>query len=210
MSGAPTELIVVRHGQTDLNREPRFQGQIDAPLNALGQMQALRLSQRLADERIDALLASDLTRTRQTAAPLSERLGLSPTLSTALREQRFGAFEGLSFTEVIERYPGDWNRWLEHDPDFSPPAGGECVRSFHARVIAAVRDLVRQHAGRTLAVITHGGVLDMLWRTAQGLPLHGARTCVIPNAGINRLRVTGETIDVIVWADDAHVADLIP
>lgn len=209
MSDAVTELIVVRHGQTDLNREPRFQGQIDAPLNALGQLQAERLSERLAAERVDALVASDLTRTRQTAEPSSQRLGLTASLTALLREQSFGVLEGLSFSEAQARHPQAWEGWLAHDPDVAPP-GGETTRRFHARVVGAVRALAQAHAGGSITLVTHGGVLDMLWRTAQGLPLHGARTCVIPNAGINRLRVSGERIEVIAWGDDAHVADLLP
>lgn len=207
MSRVVTELIVIRHGQTDLNREPRFQGQIDVPLNPLGLRQAQRLSERLAAERIDTLVSSDLVRARQTAAPTAELRHLSPELSEALREQAFGVFEGLSFPEVMARHPDAWTRWLRHEPDDAPP-GGESAIDFHARVVGAVRSLAREHAGRTLALVTHGGVLDMLWRTAHGMPLRGARACAIPNAGLNRLRIVGESIEIVGWADDAHVADL--
>lgn len=207
MPGSTTEILLIRHGQTDLNREPRFQGQIDAPLNSLGQLQARRLAERLARERLDAMVCSDLTRTRQTAAPSAERLGLPATPMIPWREQAFGVFEGLAFPEVIERYPQEWAAWLRHDADYSPP-GGETPRAFHARVIAALRALALEAGGRNAAVVTHGGVLDMVWRTANGLPLSGPRNCAIPNAGLNRIRVTGERIEILDWGDDAHVADL--
>ncbi|MFP5461130.1 MAG: histidine phosphatase family protein [Gammaproteobacteria bacterium] len=202
-----TELLLIRHGQTDLNREPRFQGQIDAPLNALGELQARRLAERLAGERIERLVCSDLTRTRQTAAPTAERLGLTVLPSAPFREQGFGVFEGLAFPEVIERYPQDWEAWLRHEAGYAPP-GGESNLVFHARVIAALRAVAQAIPGGSAAVVTHGGVLDMVWRTARGLPLDGARSCAIPNAGINRIRVRGERIEILSWADDAHVADL--
>jgi probable phosphoglycerate mutase len=204
-----TELILIRHGQTQLNRGPFFQGQIDVPLNELGLSQAGRLAARLACERIDVLLCSDLIRTRQTADPSSRRLALPATAQAALREQHFGLFEGLSFDEVDERYPQAWREWLRHDPAYAVP-GGESVLRFHARVTGALQAVARAHAGRRVAVVTHGGVLDMVWRTAHGLPLHGARECPIPNAGLNRLRVEGDAFEVLTWADDAHVADLAP
>jgi probable phosphoglycerate mutase len=202
-----TELILIRHGQTHLNRGPFFQGQIDVPLNELGLAQADRLAARLAGEHIDVLLCSDLLRTRQTADPASQRLALPATAQAALREQHFGLFEGLSFDEVDERYPQAWRGWLRHDPAYEVP-GGESVMRFHERVTGALREIARTHAGRRIAVVTHGGVLDMVWRTARGLPLQGARACAIPNAGLNRLRVEGDAFEVLAWADDAHVADL--
>lgn len=204
-----TELILIRHGQTQLNRGPFFQGQIDVPLNSLGLEQAARLAERLAAEAPRALVSSDLLRTRQTAEPASRRLVLTPQLDAALREQHFGRFEGLSFEECDERYPDAFAAWLEHRPDFAVP-GGESVIAFHARVVGAVRAVAAAHPDARIAVVTHGGVLDMVWRTAQGLPLSGPRTCAIPNAGLNRIRVRGESIEIVSWGDDAHVADLGP
>jgi len=203
-----TELILIRHGETDWNREHRFQGQIDVPLNASGLAQAERLAERLAAETLDALVCSDLLRARQTAAPAAQRLLLEPDPQPGLREQGFGVLEGLALPEILERYPAEWTAWRRHDPDYALP-GGEAVREFHARVLAALRELAARHAGRTLAVVTHGGVLDMVYRTAHGLPLSGPRTCPIPNAGLNRLRVLGASIEVVSWAEDAHVADLL-
>ena len=78
---------------------------------------------------------------------------------------------------------------------------------FHARVMAAVRELAGAHAGARLAVVTHGGVLDMLWRSAHGLSLDGLRACEIPNAGLNRLRWVDGALKVEVWADATHLAE---
>jgi probable phosphoglycerate mutase len=202
-----TELILIRHGQTELNRGPFFQGQIDVPLNAIGLAQAARLAERLAGEPPDAMVCSDLLRTRQTAAPAARRLALDAGPDAALREQRFGLFEGLSFDEVAERHPDAFAAWLRHEAGYAVP-GGESVVGFHARVVAAVRAVAARHAGRRVAVVTHGGVLDMVWRTAHGLPLDGPRTCPIPNAALNRLRIVGDAIEILAWGDDAHVADL--
>jgi probable phosphoglycerate mutase len=202
-----TELILIRHGQTELNRGPFFQGQIDVPLNGTGLAQAARLADRLAAERLDAIACSDLLRTRQTAEPASRRLALAPALEAALREQHFGAFEGLSFDEVAERHHDAFLAWQRHRADYAVP-GGESVERFHARSIGALRAIAAAHAGRRIAVVTHGGVLDMVWRTAGGLSLAGPRTCPIPNTGINRVAVEGDGFRILAWGDDAHVADL--
>jgi 2,3-bisphosphoglycerate-dependent phosphoglycerate mutase len=203
-----TELLFIRHGETDWNRRQCFQGQIDVPLNGNGQEQARRLGARLASEPHDLLFSSDLSRAQQTAAPVATAWGLQPVLVPGLREQKFGEWEGLDFPAIQQRYASLWPLWLEQDADFAVP-GGESLNQFHARVMGAVKELASQHVGRRLAVVTHGGVLDMLWRTANGLPLTGLRACPIPNTGLNRLRWAGGALTVDRWADDEHVKDLL-
>jgi probable phosphoglycerate mutase len=204
-----TDFVFIRHGETDWNRQQRFQGQIDVPLNATGHTQAARLRDRLAAERAEALACSDLERARQTAAPLAAAWRLEPTLHTGLREQSFGVLEGLDVPTIQSRHPDLWAHWLEHRADYALP-GGESLRQFHARVLQAVRELADLHPGRTLAVVTHGGVLDMLWRTANGLPLDGLRNCEIPNTGVNRLRWKAGTLEILRWADAEHLEGLPP
>ena len=198
-----TQLLFIRHGQTDWNLELRFQGQTDIPLNAAGHAQAARMAARLAADPHDRLLCSDLVRARQTAAPLAAAWQQSPVALAGLREQHFGVLEGLTAEAIETRHPDLWQRWLEGDADFEPP-GGESQRRFHGRVVEAVRELAAQATGR-MAVVTHGGVLDMLWRTAHGLPLAGHRECEIPNTGLNRLRWAAGTLHVDSWADAEHL-----
>jgi probable phosphoglycerate mutase len=202
-----TDFIVVRHGETDCNRQQRFQGHIDVPLNATGLQQAQRLASALAGERFDLLLSSDLQRARQTVQPLEQALANPAQPEAALREQCFGVLEGLDVPTIQTRHPALWARWLEHDADYALPEG-ESVRQFHARVLGMLRTLSETHAQKTLLLVTHGGVLDMLWRTAHGLSLHGPRECAIPNTGINRLRWRDGTLDILHWADDAHLDGL--
>lgn len=205
-----TELLFIRHGETDWNREQRFQGQIDVPLNPTGHEQAARLGARLGGDPHDVLIASDLVRARETAAPLAAHWRLQPVLHAGLREQHFGVLEGLDVPTIRARHAELWTRWLEHRGDFALPGGAESLHQFHARVLAAVREVAEAHAGRRLAVVTHGGVLDMLWRTARGEPIEGLRTCEIPNTGLNRLRWKNGTLVIESWGDAAHLADLPP
>lgn len=200
-----TELILIRHGETDWNRELRFQGQIDVPLNAVGFEQARRVAERLAGESVHQLVCSDLMRTRQTADAPSRQLGLAPTPDPALREQAFGVVDGMRSDEIQRRFPQAWMRWIAFDADYAFD-GGESTRTFHARVMAALQRLVRQREGQRLVVVTHGGVLDMVYRSALGLPLSGPRQSVIPNGGISRVRLRPDAApEILSWAETQHL-----
>ncbi len=201
------ELLLIRHGETDWNRELRFQGQVDVPLNATGHEQALRLGMRLASEAVHRLYSSDLVRTVQTASPVAERLALPGMADRALREQAFGVIDGMSVPDIQRDHPDIWARWLDFDPDYAPP-GGETQRQFHDRVMGAMARLAHAHGGQRLVIVTHGGVLDILYRVATGMPLGGPRQCDIPNAGINRLRTDGRRVDIVSWGEVEHLADL--
>jgi probable phosphoglycerate mutase len=203
-----SDIILIRHGETDWNRALRFQGQTDIPLNATGLLQAERLTGRVAAESVDAVVSSDLQRAMQTAAPAAAQLGLQLTCESGFREQCFGVAEGLTATEIRQQRPDDWARWTSFQADQSFE-GGESTRQFHARSIAALRSVAAIHAGKTVLVVTHGGVLDMIFRTARALSLDGPRMAEIPNAGFNRVRVAADgRIDILVWADTAHLDGL--
>ncbi len=205
-----TELILIRHGETDWNRELRFQGQLDVPLNRTGLEQAHRVAQRLAGETLQGLVSSDLQRARQTAQAVAGGTQQpEPVLEAGLREQHFGVMEGLRVPDIQARHPQAWAQWVRFEADYAFE-GGECARAFHARVLAALHALARRHPGQRLAVVTHGGALDMVYRSALGLSLSGPRQCDIPNAGINRVRLRGEAIEILDWADTRHLADLPP
>ncbi len=198
------ELILIRHGETDWNRELRFQGQIDVPLNNTGFEQARRVAERLANESVQQLVSSDLLRTRQTAQAPSLRLGLAPVMNAGLREQAFGVVDGMRADDIQQQFPHEWARWTAFDADYTF-AGGESTRVFHARVMAALRQLAQGGDGRRLVVVTHGGVLDMVYRSAMGLSLSGPRQSVIPNGGISQVRLHGDGLEIVSWAETEHL-----
>ena len=204
-----TELVLVRHGETEMNRELRFQGQVDVALNAIGLEQARRLATRLAGEKADAVYVSDLLRARQTAEPIAGELALRPVADSGLREQAFGRVDGMRVDDIQREHPQAWEGWLRFEEDFAMPEG-ESTRAFHTRVMEAVQRVVAAHPGQTVVVVTHGGVLDMVYRTARSLGLKGPRQSEIPNAGVNRIRVTDGVFDILSWADTRHLADLPP
>lgn len=204
------DIWLVRHGETDWNRELRLQGHLDAPLNALGLQQAQRLGLHLAAQAPRALVASDLLRTRQTAQPLGTHWQRAALPDALWREQSFGVIEGLTPTQVHEQHPDVVAGWRTQDPDFAPP-GGESQRQFHARVMQAVQALLERCARESWiqpVVVSHGGVLDMIYRSATGQALGGPRQYVIPNAGLNHVRTDGQRFEIVAWALTDHLAGL--
>jgi 2,3-bisphosphoglycerate-dependent phosphoglycerate mutase len=204
-----TELILVRHGETDWNRELRFQGHVDVGLNAIGLEQARRVALRLAAEQAHRVYVSDLLRARQTAHPVAQQLRLDSICVPGLREQSFGAVDGMRVDDIKQQHPQAWEDWLQFREDFCMP-GGETTREFHARVMDAVHRLAADHRDETLVVVTHGGVLDMIYRSARSLGLAGPRQSDIPNAGVSRVRVVQTRVEIVSWADTSHLADLPP
>ena len=206
------DLWLVRHGETDFNRELRFQGHLDAPLNALGLQQAQRLGEYLGSQGALPLVASDLLRTRQTAEPLAVHWQTVAVPDALWREQSFGVIDGLTLGEVRERHPEVMQGWRRHDPDFAPE-GGESRKQFHARVMQAVQALLLQGAREgwsSVVVVSHGGVLDMIHRSATGQSLAGPRECLIPNVGLSHVRTDGERFEIVQWGQTGHLDGLPP
>ena len=202
----PTTLLVIRHGETAWNAEHRIQGHLDIPLSPAGMRQAACLAERLGGAAIDAVYSSELARAWLTAAPLAERLGLEILSDTRLRERSFGLFEGLTLDEIATRHPEPFRRWRERDPAWTVD-GGESGLDLIERVLEALHDIVARHPGGTVAVVTHGGVLDVVYRAARALPWDAPRQHQMLNASINRLSAAASplTMNIIDWADVAHL-----
>ena len=199
-----TRLIAVRHGETAWNVDTRIQGQLDIGLNATGLWQAQRAGQALADERIGAIYASDLSRAWQTAEEIAKPHGLTVQAEPGLRERAFGRFEGMSFAEIEATLPEDARRWRERDPEFEPE-GGESLRVFRDRVTRVAAELAARHPGELVTLVAHGGVMDVLYRAATRQELQAPRTWQLGNAAINRMLWTPEGFSLVGWSDTAHL-----
>jgi probable phosphoglycerate mutase len=204
MPDQATRILVIRHGETPWNLEARIQGHIDIPLNDKGRWQAERVAQALADEALHAIYSSDLQRARHTAEAIARASGVALTLDTQLRERHFGRFEGMTQDEVAAQWPEEARRWRERDPAYGPD-GGETLQAFYERCLAAITRLARQHAGQSIALVAHGGVLDCFYRAATGVALELPRTWKITNASVNRLLFNGEGFSLVGWADNRHL-----
>jgi len=201
---AATRIIAIRHGETAWNVQTRVQGQLDVPLNERGRWQAQRLRFALVDESPAAVYSSDLRRASETAAPVASTTGAPVYHDSGLRERSFGIFEGCTFKEIEQRWPEQSQRWRQRDPDFGPE-GGETLREFYARCVGAATRLAAAHAGQTIALVAHGGVMDCLYRAAARVSLTAARTWQLGNASINRLLFTPAGFTLVGWSDRLHL-----
>ncbi|ANP54712.1 putative phosphoglycerate mutase [Streptomyces griseochromogenes] len=170
--GAPATFVLLRHGETPLTPQKRFSGSggTDPSLSDAGREQARRVAEALARRgTIQAVVASPLARTQETAGFVATRLGLDVTIDDGLRETDFGAWEGLTFGEVRERHPDDLNAWLA-DPEAHPTGGGESFAETATRMEATRQKLVAAYAGRTVLLVTHVTPIKTLVRLALGAP----------------------------------------
>jgi probable phosphoglycerate mutase len=151
--GKPTVTLLLRHGQTPMSVEKRYAGRSDVPLTKTGLTQAAAAAKRLASAGIDAIVASPLQRTVQTAEAVAAVTGLPVTTDEGFRETDFGAWDGLTFAEVRERWPSEMTAWLA-DPEIAPP-GGESFADVSERVTAALARLLAGRPGQRVLLVSH-------------------------------------------------------
>jgi probable phosphoglycerate mutase len=202
----PTRVLAIRHGETAWNVDGRIQGQLDVPLNETGRWQVHRLALAVAEEDIAAVYSSDLLRALETAQAVARGSGDPVVTDTGLRERGFGTFEGMSYAEINERWPDMGERWRRRDPTFGAP-GGETLNDFYGRSIAAASRLAALHPGQTIALVSHGGVMDCLYRAATRVALDAPRSWQLGNAAINRLLYTPQGFTLVGWSDTYHLDD---
>ncbi|MEY4415291.1 MAG: hypothetical protein RIQ53_2584 [Pseudomonadota bacterium] len=202
-----TRIVAIRHGETPWNAEQRLQGHRDIPLNALGHRQAAQLAAALRDEGIEQIISSDLQRAWDTALALAGPLGLDVQPEAGLRERCFGTLEGHTRSDIETHWPDIARRWMGRDLSYTPE-GGESIPDFSARCVAAAERIARAHAGRSIAIVCHGGVLDCLYRAATRAPLDAPRTWQLGNCAINRLLHTADGFTLVGWNDTQHIDGL--
>ena len=157
-----TRFLLIRHAESEWNAAGRWQGQADPPLSAEGRAQAETLAASLVGTSLDALIASDLDRARETAEAIGRALGLVPILDPRFRELDVGEWSGLRRSEIEARDPEKLERFEAGEPDVRP-GGGESRREIRIRVRTAAAELHERYVGRRVALVTHLGVIRALW-----------------------------------------------
>jgi probable phosphoglycerate mutase len=203
-----TRICFVRHGETDWNLEQRIQGHTDVALNATGRAQALAMAYNAGHHRFRAMYSSDLARARETAQALAEREGLEVRLLRNLRERHYGLFQGITAEEGARLHPAAYAHYMARDPGYDFETG-ETLLDFAERVREAVEWMVRHHEGETICAVSHGGVLDILYRQATGRPLETPRDFVIPNCALNWFSFDAHGWHLERWADRHHLTQVL-
>jgi probable phosphoglycerate mutase len=204
-------ILLIRHGETPWNRNRRWQGHADVPLSREGLEQAIRLALHLKEERtpIDRIYSSDLRRAQQTAQKLVEALATELVVDPALREIEVGKWTGLSQDEIKERFAEEWAR-IAAGEDL-PRGGGETFAAFSLRIVAALDRLRRRHGGKTVAAVTHGGVIRAALLHALGLPwLRIREVAAVDNTALTELLWDGTIWTVGRRNHTPHLASLAP
>ncbi|WAV91771.1 histidine phosphatase family protein [Oxalobacter aliiformigenes] len=206
----PTDILIIRHGQTAWNTQKRLQGHSDIPLNENGRLQAVTLAKILRDEPLDAIFSSDLQRAYQTAYEIAKIHNLPVHQDRSFRERCYGICEGMKDGEIREAYPESYKAWYAADPDHFFPDGErktESPRQFHHRAVNAIREAATRYPGKKIAIVTHFGVIETAYRTAQNIPLGTHCRMPVLNTSINRFRWTGGTLELLQWGEASHLEE---
>ena len=181
-----SQILLIRHGETDDNRQGRFQGHGGSRLNAQGQAQAQRLAERLRPVGIDAVYASDLDRAFETASAIAGTRGLPVVKDHRLREVDVGKWQGLSGEEIAVHFADEWIAWREGRD--VPRGGGETYRDVQLRVVAVLTEIVAAHRSRRVAIVSHGGAIKSVVAWLIGGSADAMRTMApIENTSITLL-----------------------
>ena len=206
----PTDILIIRHGQTAWNTQKRLQGHSDIPLNENGRLQAVTLAEILRHEPLDAIFSSDLQRAYQTAYEIAKIHNLPVHQDRSFRERCYGICEGMKDGEIREAYPESYKAWYAADPDHFFPDGErktESPRQFHHRAVNAIREAATRYPGKKIAIVTHFGVIETAYRTAQNIPLGTHCRMPVLNTSINRFRWTGGTLELLQWGEASHLEE---
>lgn len=198
-----TEMLLIRHGQTNANLEQRWQGHSNSPLTEEGERQSSLLAESIPP--VDAIYASPLDRAAATAAVIAERQGLDVTLDDRLREISFGAWEGLTTQEIQEQFPEEAARFFGGE-DLPRGGSGETFDQVRERMRAVLRDINTRNPGRRIAVVSHGGA-SRAWATeVLGLPYaHRHRLPVMRNTGYARITFGRRGPSLVSWNLAPHL-----
>lgn len=202
-----TEIWLIRHGETDWNAEQRLQGWRDIALNNIGKAQAKSIQKFLAQHPVnfDAVLSSDLQRAVQTAEIAFEQQAYPIEQLPQLRERNYGIYEGRPW-QSLTQLPGQPAPEINlRNPDLLVPEG-ETLLVFHQRIVDAFNQIAEERPNQKLAIVAHGGVIEMAWRHIQKADLSTPRPYKILNASVNHFAIdTLRQWHEIAWAQVDHI-----
>lgn len=203
VEAAGTLVLLIRHGETEWNRDQRVQGHHDVPLSERGVRQAGRLAEWLAEEPLDVVYSSDLQRSRLTAEIIAQGRA-AVQLDPRLREARFGLFEGLTSAEIQAAYPEAYDAWRRDAIRHRPP-GGETLEDLQARCMGALAEHLPAHPHRTVAIVAHGGPVRVMVCGLLELPMSVYPRLRVENTAVTRILFTSRGPILAGFNELAHL-----
>jgi probable phosphoglycerate mutase len=202
-----TEIIAIRHGETEWNRIGRQQGHLDSNLTRHGIRQAKLVARHLKNTYFDSIYCSDLGRAAQTAGIIAKRLKVKIIKESGLRERNLGIMQGLTVEEFKNMYPEEYNKYISDDPDYALP-DGESVRQRHDRTINTLKEIVDKNRDKKIIAVMHGGNLDSLFRYVLGIPLNQKRNFSLLNSSLNTFVVEDNIWKLKSWGEISYLKGL--
>lgn len=197
------KLLLVRHGETEWNKTLRYQGHTDIPLSAIGREQAMALSQRLVGEKIDAFYASDLIRARETAEIIARNHNQEVSCLQGLRETYFGDWEGLTYVQIIKKYPQVMSAWRKN-PSVTRIPGGETLEEVAERSMKAIASIQQNHADQTVLLVVHGGIIRVIISSLLGVSLDDYWKFKQDNTALNIIEIHEENKAIVCLLNDIN------
>jgi broad specificity phosphatase PhoE len=204
-----TELLIIRHAQTEANVAGRWEGWTDPPLTPTGRAQAEAIARRLAPEagQIAVLYTSPLRRALETAQAIGAALDLEPTPVEPLKEIHFGQLEGVSLQQMEARYPDLYARWQDKtDMAFRWP-GGEQRAAFFTRAAQACQRILTRHPDDRVVIVAHGGTIRACLAHLLPRQLGGWWSYTLDNGGLTRVRVVGNEASLLMLNGVGHISE---
>ncbi|MGM0495993.1 MAG: alpha-ribazole phosphatase [Bacillota bacterium] len=183
----PTKLVLVRHGETDWNKNSRYQGAVDIKLNQKGKDQAKKLYDYLKDEEFDVIYSSTLKRAYHTVNDIAEYQNKDVITIADLMEINFGKWEGLTFDEIENDYPELAKKWAQ-DPTCCKPPEGEHIKEVEERVGKAIDMIVNENQDKKILIATHGGIVRIIIAYLLDLPLNRIFSIEVDNVSVSRVK----------------------
>ncbi|MBQ3725667.1 MAG: histidine phosphatase family protein [Selenomonadaceae bacterium] len=197
-------IFLIRHGETEWNRQNRLQGNSDTHLSPEGFHQAITLSEHAPFHHVDAIYSSDLTRALSTANILAERFDLTVKVLPELRETDFGDWEGRFINDLFKESPKDFGKFFT-DPERCHPPNGETFLEAQARVMIGIREIIANHDNQNVVVVSHGAAIRLILGAALDMPIHKMWAIAQFNMALNILRVDDGDLTVELMNSTEHL-----
>ena len=201
------KIILIRHGETDWNREQIFRGRIDVALNEVGLAQAGAVKQSLKDVEINRIYSSPLGRAFETASVLGANKGLEVEIENGFIDIDFGKWQGLSHEQVKEEHKGLYETWLAEPHEVVFPAG-ECLEDVCKRSMGALEKIIKKNPGETLAVVSHRVLNKVLLCAILGLGLSRFWYIKQDTCAINRFEHKNGSYYLTLLNDTCHLKEI--
>lgn len=201
-----TKIYFIRHGESDWNIISKVQGQKNSLLTDKGKEQAKKIAKRLKNHKIDVIYSSDLTRAHETAIAIGNEKNIEPITNPNLQEMNFGIWEGMLFSDIEVKYEEDYLKWRQC-PEFLEIPEGETLKSLEERVGKEIREIIKNHQGENILVVSHGTALKTMILSLLDISLDNYKNLAMGNVSLSIVEVRDHNNVLLTYNDTSHLEE---